>query len=132
MKKQNYVFWRDFGFLAFEARAFSKETRQVKGKRAIKVDPVPFNVPYVQAMIKQRAKLHDDFMKRGGTEKDYKKMILKLYRKDGRIKNGKPDAWKTLRDWEQRSKQDYPDYESPGGKKPRKSRGTFNQKMKRG
>lgn len=129
----NYRAWRRAGFLPFEARAYSRTTRPVEGKRRIKVEPVPFNVPYVRNMIRQRYQLMKDSFARGMTYKQYKNMILNLYKKTDRInpKTGKPDAWKTLREWEERGKDDFPDYESPGGKKPRKSRKDFKKKMRK-
>ena len=128
--KTNYKFFRRAGFLPFEASAYSRTTREVKGKRRIHVDPVPLDVPYVKDMIAQRRVMFRKANKRGMSKAGYRRMINELYRRTGRLTpDGKPDAWQSIREWEERGQDKFPHYESPGGKKPRKSRKDFKKKM---
>lgn len=120
-RQHRYQILRDTGFLPFEAKALSK---------------IPFNVPYIDAMIKDRYKQ----VKEAGSEKvsqrEWERRIKGMYvdrnftktdKKTGRITL---DPWQMMRDFEFKYKAKHPDYESPWEKR-RKNWKDFMAKIER-
>lgn len=87
----------DSGFMKFEARQLSK---------------VPFNVPYMKPMIRERLKEHTEFLATGKTEIAWVRFIWKRYRA-----NGWKTAFDMLRATEHRYRDKHPEYESPWERK---------------
>lgn len=97
----------DFGFCKFEATELSH---------------VPFNTPYMDALIKQRFRLFQKSITEGKSRAEFDKEIRREYIQQGwRQKTGvrsyKFDPWAMLRHFEHEYKQKHPNYQSPWKKR---------------
>lgn len=107
-RQHRYLILRDTGFLKFEARELSK---------------IPFNIPYMDTLIKERYKAAKDAARDKITERGWKKIITNMYFDKGFTKTDKktgkktPDAWQMFRDFEFKFKSKHPEYESPWEKR---------------
>lgn len=103
-------FYLDAGFLPFEAEAY-KEL------------PPPHKLPpYLKQMVAARRKAFNDAKRHNVSHADYVKRITDIYITSGytRVTEGghrKLDAWKHIRDVQEKNAPKFPDYESPSGKK---------------
>ena len=105
-RQARYDTLRKAGFLKFEARDLSR---------------VPFNIPYMRPLIKQRADQYNKAVDDEWTIGQWEKAINKRYHDNQWLDSkGKPSAWALLRDFEHKYRAKYPQYDSPWQK--RKSR----------
>lgn len=106
------------GFLPFEADMLRK---------------VPFNTPYVRAMLKERKAEYDAFVKDRGVSYWYGH-IKELYEDKRWLTAGKTriiyDPWKMLRAYEDKFKARFPYYTSPWERRAR-TQGDFMAKAER-
>ena len=96
------------GFLRFEAKPISK---------------VPLTLPYVKEMFKERRLAYKAYKAKSRKEKKlikggWKGFIRQMYIDEGFLKKDKSDPWQMLRSWEDKYKDQHPEYQSP--QKPRK------------
>jgi hypothetical protein len=109
-RQHRYLILRDTGFLPFEAKELSK---------------IPFKVPYIDAMIKERYSYLKTAAKQKSTKKNWEKMIKDFYVDRGFTKKNKQnrtilDPWQMMRDFEFKYKNKHPEYESPWEKRRKK------------
>lgn len=107
-RKSRYLYLRKRGFLPVESDILSK---------------IPFDVPYISNIIKDRMDLYKKCIDRNMTRGEYLNYIKQLYIDKGYIKPGKGviraniDVWAMLRGYEDLYKQKNPEYDSPYKKK---------------
>lgn len=120
-RQTRYEKLRRNGFLPFEARPLSR---------------VPRKTPYLPLMLATRASLKAKARREGWSQRRYETHIKEQYRKKGwrklnRIGKQVDDPWQMLRDYEDRYKSKYPEYNSPWIKKQKKFR-DFTSKFDKG
>lgn len=116
-RQRRYDILRKSGFLPFEARTMSR---------------VPFRVPYMDVMIKERFKGFDEALAKGVSRTGWEKIIKNFYignnwRKRTRLGRMKYDPWQMLRDFESKFRAKHPEYESPWEKRRRSWRDFVNK-----
>ena len=117
-RQRRYQILRLAGFLPFEARELSR---------------VPFKVPYMDALVKQRHKRYESALGRKLSRAEYERQIKTIYfdskwRKRTRTGKIKYDVWAMLRDFENKYRAKNPQYESPWEKR-RKAWKDFTKKL---
>lgn len=109
-RQDRLVKLRAHSLLPFEARPLSR---------------VPFKVcPYIGYMMRDRWKMFLRAKQLGTTQRQWEAQIKELYRVNGWTKRNRAgivtaDPWKMFRDYEEKFKAKYPEYESPWMKKYR-------------
>lgn len=102
-RQGRYNVLRKSGFQPFEARPLSR---------------VPFNVPYMTGMLRERLRDYEAAIKKGWTQTRYEEAIKRLCKDRHWItktRTGKRryDPWAMLRGYENRYKEKHPEYVSP-------------------
>jgi len=103
-RQARYSHLRLHGILPFEARPWSKVNWKV--------------CPYLVELFEERKSKAKKAEAQGVTPRQWEEYIRGLYRKNGWLKRDRlgriiADPWKMFRDYEDRYKQKYPQYESP-------------------
>ena len=85
---------------------------------------VPFRVPYMDKLMKQRFKLATEAFKKGLSRPAFEKQIVERYRNNGWIATTRAgrkliDVWAMLRDFAAKYKAKHPEYDSPWEKRQR-------------
>ena len=123
LRQNRYLGLRKGGFMAFEARELSKRS--------------PRGVPFFKILVKERAEEFKEAQARKLSAAKWEKMIVARYKDNrwtewtGRVRSIlKLDPWKMFRDYEDRYKARYPEYQSPW-KKTKLASTDFAAKYKR-
>ena len=119
-RQHRYQILRLAGMLPFEARELSR---------------VPFKVPYMDALIRERHKRYEVALAKKMSRAEYERQIKTMYfdgkwRKRTRTGRIVYDTWAMLRDFEDKYRAKHPDYESPWEKR-RKAWKDFVGKLER-
>ena len=108
-RQRRYDILRIAGFLPFEARELSR---------------VPFKVPYMDVLIKERYKRFQEVTRAKWSWAGYERLIRAEYRdknwqRQARAGRVRDDVWAMLRAFEHAYRAKHPDYESPWQKRRR-------------
>jgi len=120
-RRQNrYQILRKTGFLPFESQELSR---------------IPFKVPYMDVLIKQRHKRYESALARNMSRAEWERQLKTMYfdnkwRRRTRTGRIKYDTWAMLRDFEEKYRAKNPAYESPWEKR-RKDWKSFVGKLER-
>lgn len=106
-RQRRYEVLKNMGFRPFEARQLSK---------------IPFNVPYMDVLMKERFNLYKQAIEEEWSKKDWRDFITGLYKRENWFEVRHPkrySAFAMLREFEHRYRAKHPEYESPWKKRKR-------------
>lgn len=123
------------GMIKREIGQMVSTRRTLPDGRVIKVIPLPITVPYVKELIRTRTVAFRNAKRQGivKTRQEWDNFIIEsVYVANNYLKeDGRIDFWQMLRNWEERYKEKFPEYDSPYKEKKKKMK-DFDDKWKRG